>query len=207
MGFRTGAGGFVTITKNATEQLADPYAVAKWAVAKEYEVDDIVFTSDTGDGNVVFWRAKVAHTSVAGDTATAAANNAAAKLAPARWDELLVGTLYGLSSWTLTRSVTERTRRLLIEDAPRVTYGEGAATLQMTFLDNFQGSPLQRALAVPNNDVYVRLYPTGKGTGKEVIEGNMRVGESSHVSGDGDTDITRTVTLAADGEFASSAQS
>ena len=214
MGYRTGAGGFVTITKNADDQLDAPYAAKAFAKGS-YEADDIVYTADTNNppGNVTFWRSKQdraasgAVGAVGGDVTKAGAAGAAAELDPNYWDKLEVGTLYGLQNWTLTRPVTEDSSlRLLKEAAPRTTYGAGAATLELNFLDNFAGSPLQRSLEVPNARVYVRLFPTGKKTGNEVVQGYMRVGQSTHASGDGDTYLTRSVTLAADGPFQSSVQ-
>ena len=203
--FRTGAGGFVTITKNADDQLDSPYAVPQWADGGKYLVDDIVYTAaNTGDA-IQFWRSKSDRDGESTDL-TASTDATPAKLSATYWDPHEVGTLYGLTSWSLTRPVTETEVRLLIESTPRVSYGTGAVTLELNFLDNFEGSPLQRVLAVPNSSVYVRLYPKGKATGREIIQGQMRVGESTHESGTGEEQLSRTVTLAADGDFVSSAQ-
>ena len=203
--YRSGAGGFVAITKNADDQLDAPYDVKEWAASKEYARDDLVITNaNTGDAYQL-WRSLQDRTADATDQ-TASTNAEPAELNAAYWEKHEAGTLLGLSSWTLTRGVTETNRRLLIENSPRTTYSASAPTLELNLLDNYQGSPTQRILAVPNSIVYVRLYPTGKGTGLEIIQGYMRVGESTHDGGDGETDVSRTVTLAADGDFTSSTQ-
>ena len=204
--YRSGAGGFVAITKNADDQLDAPYDVEAWAASKEYARDDLVITNAVSGDEYQLWRALQDHTSDAAEKTSGAPNTTPDQLSATYWEKHETGTLLGLSSWTLTRGVTETNRRLLIESSPRTTYSTTAPTLELNLLDNYQGSRTQRILAVPNSNVYVKLYPTGKGTGLEVIQGNMRVGESTHDGGDGETDVSRTVTLAADGDFTSSTQ-
>ena len=204
---RTGAGGFVTITKNATDQLDSPYDVPAWASATKYEADQIVHTASQDGTETKFWRAETDHTSKATGEHTDGATNAdAGTLVATLWDEIEVGTLYSLTGWTLERTTTETSERILIEMAARAAFGAGPANVTLNFADNYVGQPLQRILSVPNSRVYVSIYPTAKGTGLEVIRGYMRVGTSTFESGTGEERLAHSVTLASSGNFVSSKQ-
>ena len=205
MAYTTAQGCIVTFGKNADDQLDSPYDIKEWAAATEYHEDDAVITNaNTGDA-VQQWRATMDHTSDSTEQ-TASTDAVPAQLSATLWEKDELGSEYGVTDWTITRGINETSRRLLREATPRVNYGTAPVTLDITVLDNFQGSRVQRVLSVPNTRVYVKLYPKGKGKDLEVIQGYMRVGESSQTSGDGDTDVSRTVTLASDGDFVSSAQ-
>ena len=211
MAIKSGAGGFVTLTKSATAQLDSPYDTPEWKTGQAYEADELVYTEATASGtDITFWRAKEDHTStgtagtVGGDVATAATAGEAEQLVSDKWDKLEMGTLYSLQSWAYTQPVDTSARRLLIETQPRTSNAAGAPTLALTYLDNIEGQNMQRALGAVNTRVYVTLYPKGlpATTGAKYgrIQGFMRVGESGY-TGEAENDLQRTVTLSGDGDI------
>ena len=206
MSIRSGAGGAITITAGADEELAAPYKLAAWGSGKDYVRDDQVTTASTdGSSETKFWVALDDHTAASGDS-TGETNTKAGVLDAAHWRELEFGQLWTVTSWTLTRP-TETTdgATLLGETSPRTSQTPGAPTLAVELLDNFEGSPLQRVLQAVNSRVYVRLFPHGKGAGREVVSGYCRVGEFS-ATGNQTDDVSQSVTLTADGDFLSAAQ-
>ena len=197
----SGTGGLVTIRKNATDPLPDPYEVPEWSESDvAYKVDQVVFTQATTAGkDLTYWVATQDHDSVAGDVAAAATGDDAVQLKTAKWDKLPLGTIPELISWALNRSTTQRTFKLLREKTPRARYGVGVQTLTLVAAYNFVGNVLQQVLREPNETVYVQVMPQGPGTGLEVIEGYFRTGESDDGSGDGETEMQFNVELASAG--------
>ena len=205
MAIRSGSGGFVTITAGATDALADPFALPAWSATDTYVRDDQVSIASTDGTDVKYYVALDDHSAAAGDRTGNSATEAGV-LDAEHWREVEQGQLHELVDWTLTRPV-EATEgaTLLIETSPRTSQNAGAVTLALNLLSNFRGSPLQRVLSVVNTRVYVVLYPTGKRTGDEQIAGYMRVGENSFTGNQTD-DLAKAVTLTADGDFLSTAQ-
>ena len=203
----SGAGGYVTITKGATDALEAPYALDAWAEDTAYKRDDQVLTvSSDGHTQTKYWVAKDDHRSKTGDE-TGEATTTAGVLTSTHWEEIDAGELVELIGWSETRPVeSTRGTLLLREKSPRTTNRAGAVTLELEFADNWESSQTQRALGVVDQRLYVRLYPKGQGSGLEQRHGYMKVGE---FSGDGnqEDDLANSVTLTSDGDWTIEAQS
>lgn len=204
----SGSGGYVTVTAGKDDALAAPYALTAWAAATEYKQDDQVSTTSTdGSSETKYWVAKDDHTADAGDETGETATKAGT-LAATHWEEIDAGELVELVEWSETRTVESggRNTTLLRENAPRTTQVPGPVNLSLTYADNYESSPLQRALGVVNQRVYVRLYPKGEGSGLEIRHGYMRVGEFTS-SGNQTDELQNQANLSSDGEWTVEAQS
>lgn len=201
MSFRSGRGGAVFLGKSPTEAFAGAHETPRWegATPTAYNADDIVYTATTADTKPSYWRCLVDHTSGSSD-GTGQSATVATKLDATKWKALpgRPGMVYGLQNWSINRTSSSDEDDLLFEDGPRVTNNANAETLTLNFLFNFQHKAAL-VLREINERPYVALLPDGEGTGKEIIEGYYRVGDSNE-SGDTTSKRSGSATLTADGK-------